>query len=268
MGAIGKQDVVIWAGPVNASQVPGATIPGAREVFFTCVGDIQPGKAYCSSVADTWLDGSGRRLPTILKRLGLSEETAGRIVLGAFSAGGIALKRLISHPADRARITAMLLADASYSAGGSPANPLPIEEYATFALDAMRDPKKLFVATASASPNKEWGSGSQVLNATRKLIEQRSGEVFERGGTLPLNDQPVDLYRSKNGNVIFADYGLKGGGHGYHPQLAPQVWQRILWPWLERGGASSSWPVPWWLTFAAGSALGYSGLMLYQRRVV
>jgi hypothetical protein len=224
-------DIVIWSGPVNASQVPGATVPGATDRYIPCVGDVQPGKANCPALANGWLDGSGRRLPRLLESLGYSEDQVGNIYLGAFSAGGSIVKRLLEHPADRARIRAVLLADASYSSGGTPAHPEPVEGYVRYALDLLADPTRYFLATASASPNKNYGSGAQVLGATREEIERRSGVAFVPGGSLPV--PPDAMWSTPGGNVVFADYGMQGGGHGFHPQIAPRMWQEVLVPWLD-----------------------------------
>lgn len=270
-------DLVLWAGPVAEFQVPGATVPGATKHFFGCVGDIQPGKAYCPGLADGWLDGSGRRLPKLLASIGLKESDVGRIYLGAFSAGGSAWKRLLENEADRSRITAVMLSDAMYTAP----IPAPIEGFVRFAIDALHDPNKLFVATVSSSPYKTYGSGSDVMRATMAEIEKRSGVKFQQGGLLPLATQPQALFTAPTGNVIFADYGMTGGGHGFHPKIAPEVWQRLLLPWLAihaivPGGGGGGGiapddaqpqPSPWYPLglFALGSGLGWALITLVEK---
>lgn len=264
-------DLVLWAGPVADFQVPGATVPGATKHFFSCVGDVQPGKANCPALADGWLDGSGRRLPKLLASIGLSESDVGRIFLGAFSAGGSAWKRLLENDADRARITAVMLSDAMYTAP----TPAPIEGFVRFGLDALRDPDKLLMATVSSSPNKTYGSGSDVMRATLAEIEKRGGVKFREGGVLPLSTQPNAIYTAASGNVIFADYGMTGGGHGFHPQIAPDLWQRLLVPWLglraivpgSGGGGIQPQPSPWWTVgiFALGGGLGWATIGLVEK---
>lgn len=225
-------DLVVWAGPVARFQVPGATVPGAQEKFWACRGDQTATFAHCPSLADGWVDGQGRRLPQMLAQLGLNEADVDNLYYGAFSAGGSVIKRLLRHPADRQKVRAVMLSDATYS-GGTAQQPNPIEGFILYALDALAG-GKLFVATASASPNYNHGSAAQVLAATRKEIEARSGQAFTEGGTVPLSSQPDRLY-TLGPNIIFADYGMQGGGHAYHPKLAPELWQQILQPWLSSG---------------------------------
>jgi len=237
-----KQDLVLWAGPVANYQVPGATVPGAKEVFLSCRGDQGP-HVHCPSLGRSWVDAEGRALPQLLAVLGLTEEEVGDIYLGAFSAGGSTWKHVLKHPADRAKITALMLHDATYS-GGSIKNPKPIEEFTKYALDVMSDPNKLFVATSSSSPNGTRGSADQVLAATRREIEERSGVAFRTGGSLPVPDQPLELHTSPNGNVIFATYGGIGGGHKHHPKMAPDFWKQVLQPWVKDRHAPPVPPVP------------------------
>ena len=277
-------DLVVWAGPVAKFQVPGATVPGAREKFWGCRGDKTATYAHCPTLADSWLDADGRRLPQMLAHLGLSEGEVDSLYYGAFSAGGSALKRLLRHQADREKVRAVLLSDATY-AGGAADNPPPIEGFVLYALDCLAG-DKLLIATASGSPNFTHGSGSQVLDATRKEIESRSGQAFAQGGTVPLSAQPDHLYTlGPSPNVIFADYGMQGGGHSFHPKLAPELWQNILQPWLA-GGSEPPGPGPGpgtddplgrphgsaglvnaMLSFALGTATGYVIVQLVEQGV-
>ena len=105
-----------------------------------------------------------------------------------------------------------------------------------------------------------------MLEANRKEIEKRSGNVF-LPADVPVSEQPESALRSPSGNVIFANYGMKGGGHGHHPKIAPDYWQSVLQPWIAgtlpgttRGGALG--PL---LYLVVGAALGYGGVLLYER---
>ena len=91
-------DLVVWSGPVAKFQVPGATVPGAAEHFFGCTGDGFQGSAKCHNLANSWLDGDGRRIPRMLAAAGMSEADVDNLYLGAFSAGGSIVKRLLLHP--------------------------------------------------------------------------------------------------------------------------------------------------------------------------
>ncbi|WP_437601921.1 hypothetical protein WMF28_09945 [Sorangium sp. So ce590] len=103
---------VAWLGPMSAAQVAGAELAGVPVVHRTCTGDGSPS---CSQIADSWLDGDGRRLPGCRRALRLP---AGPLVLTAFSAGGHIVKRLLADPRDRAEVAAVVLADATYPPSG------------------------------------------------------------------------------------------------------------------------------------------------------
>jgi len=268
-------DVVLFAGPINAAQAPGATVPGAIRHFFVCTGDGST-PPICSSILQA--DTSGRYLPNLLKRIGLDESRVGRVFLGSFSAGGQVWKRLLMNPQDRARITGAVLGDSAYeSVPGSSA--IPVAGFVEYALEVMRDPTKFFFASVSSNANPStsqpgviWASGSQTLAATRAAVEQRSGRSFKTGGTLPVSVQPDALY-SIGSNLLFADFGQASmigpdgkptGAHGFHAFMQPEFWQRILVPWLQSGGSTVG---DWWqsaVAFLVGSALGYGGAARFR----
>lgn len=249
--------VTVWSGPVGSYQMPGTKGLGAIK-FVVCTGDGTGGSAQCRSFADSWADAAGRRVPGMLRMLKLPDE--GDVFLAAFSAGGQIWKRVFASPADRARVRGVILADAMYSSGGTPANPEPIAGFVDYAIDVMRDPRKIFVATASANPNKSYGSGMEVMDATRRAIEQRAGVTFRPAGKLPLKEQPARALVSPSGNVLFLDYGMSGGGHGSHPGRAPEIWDNIILPWIAHG-PSFSIQSPW-LAGALGFGMGATALTL------
>lgn len=223
---------VAWLGPVSpALQVPDATLPGIAARAVTCKGDGSPS---CAQIAESWTDGSGRKLPNALRQLGLTEADL-PLYLGAFSAGGSAVKRLLLDSRDRAPVSAVHLADATYTDWAKPGQPLPPEGFVRFALDALAG-NKLFVATASSSPNGSLPSGSQTLASMKAEIELRSGAPLVEGGTLPgLPVQPERLWRSPGGTVILADYAGRIS-HGDHAnKLAGPVWVHLVQPFAAGG---------------------------------
>lgn len=275
-------DVVIWTGPVNFEQVgPGATLPGAREINIGCFGDRPP---HCPSIAEGMRDGDGRMLPRLLSKYGLAEGELGVFAIGAFSAGGSLVKRLLLDERDRASIDVVHLADASYTSSWQDERqriPPPIEGYVRYALDAISGPH-LFVATASPIPNKSWASGVENLQRLRAEVERQSGRSFERlRGFYGIEPGPDAAYRL--GGVILGEYPLKPIGHG-HNAIASQVWDKIIKPWLagkpdqtpappgnkgnqtEPAAASSAGAGPL-LSFALGAALGAAGGLLAGRAI-
>lgn len=229
-------DLVVWTGPVAQFQVQGATVPGARELFIGCCGDLTPP---CKPPTCPTVGEAVRSSPALLlSRAGMTAQELGDLFLGAFSAGGSILKRVLENPDYRAVTTAVLLSDATYTSSwiGNPADRLPpaIEGYVRYATDVALGPgDKLFVATASPSPNKTWATGVENLAAIRREVEARTGYTFEPiGDFYGVDPQPECAF--KLGNVIFAEYPMKPLGHG-HTAIAPQVWQKILHPWLLKG---------------------------------
>jgi hypothetical protein len=278
-----RASATVWLGPVNLAQVGASVIPGAPATAVTCTGDGNPS---CSAIAESWTGAGGRKLPSLLAQKGLPPDSV--IAAAAFSAGGSILKRLCLAAADRAQLAVVHSADADYeSSRGADGQPIPTEGYVLYALDALTDPDKLFVATASSNPNKTYGSGIDVLASTRREVERRSGRRFQLGGVLPgVTPQPAKLWRL--GNVWMAEYPTIP--HGQHATLlAPQVWQGVILPWLSGGGpgpdpggggGGPTEPEPppppmaakgglgWQHALAAlaGALLGYGGVELYRRR--
>lgn len=221
--------VVIWTGPVNFTQVPGATLSDAYEINIGCFGDRDP---YCPGLAASYLTG-GRRLPQILARAGVPPESeVGDIAIGAFSAGGSLVKRLLLSEPDRARIQVVHLADATWTSSWDDQRariPPYGEGFVLYALDAIAG-AHLFVVTASPNPNKTWATGIENLRRLRSEVERRSGERFtELDHFFGIEPGPDHVYQL--GNVILAEFPSKPLGHG-HTVIAGPVWDRIIKPWL------------------------------------
>lgn len=269
------RDVVIWTGPVNFSQVKGATLPDAYEINEGCFGDRPP---HCMHRVAP--------IPALLARHNVPIEDTRDIVIGAFSAGGSLVKRLMLEPDNRARTAAVHLADATYTASWENKQgrrPPPIEGYVRYALDAIDGPH-LFVATASPIPNKTWASGVENLQRLREEIETRSGRKFvELDHFFGIDPAPDHAYQL--GNVILAEYPLKPLGHG-HTTIAGQVWEKIIRPWLAQPSRGQTHPpspgpppgpqptgetgptTPWRIVayLSAATAVGYFGVRAWLRK--
>jgi hypothetical protein len=226
-----KRDVVIWTGPVAFFQVPGATLPDAYEINEGCFGDRPP---HCMNRVAP--------IPTLLGRHNVPIDNARDIVIGAFSAGGSLVKRLMVDADNRARTAAVHLADATWTAAWEDKvsrRPPYDEGFVRYALDAIDGPHML-VATASPIPNKTWATGVENLRRLREEIEARSARQFtELDHFYGIDPAPEHAYQL--GNVILAEYPQDPLGHG-HTTIAGQVWQKIIIPWLAT--ARSGVPVP------------------------
>lgn len=215
---------VAWLGPVSAAQVAGAELAGVPVVHRTCTGDGSPS---CSRIADSWLDGDGRRLPGCRRALGLP---AGPLVVAAFSAGGHIVKRLLAHPRDRAEVAAVVLADATYTTewtDRAQALAAPIGSLVDYAAEAAGG-ARLLVATASSAPNKQHPTGAQTLAAIARAI---GGRV--RLGEEALAGLPAPERSWGGGGVHLLDYGARYSHARHATELAPKVWAALVRPWFE-----------------------------------
>lgn len=218
-------DIVFWSGPVAPFQVPGATVPGATDVFWGCLGDRDP---LCPNIGELL-----RNNPQPL--LDKAHASSFRdLFLGGFSAGGSVIKRMLEEPHWRDKVTAVHLSDATWTSGVMPAP--PIEGFVRYAIDVAQGVgDKLFIATASPIPNKQWATGHDNLDAIRAEVEKRTGLTFtERSFPLSLPglvDAPVV---HQLGNVLFVKMPQEPFGHG-HTDFAGAVWQGIIQPWLAKG---------------------------------
>lgn len=218
-------------------------MPGAKEKFFGCHGAYQT--PICSDIAWSFHDADGRSLPTMASRSGVPADELADVFLGAFSAGGKVVRRLLLDPRDRARIRAVLLSDATYASWRDKAARIPLvqDQLVRFGAELSSGTSgQLFVATASPSPNGSMPTGVEVLQQLRKEIEEATGLSFERIESFyGIDPAPDNAY--KLGDVIFAEYPMEPLGHK-HTDIAPQLWQRILHPWLEAGSRPLPEPVP------------------------
>ncbi len=230
-------NLVVWAGPVDYYQVRGATVPGAKIYNPQCTSTQIP---HCPTIGDSYLDSQGRRLPSLIQASGNNSDDVENVYLGAFSAGGSIVWRLLENPEDRKQIKAIHLADATYTdSWADEKNRIPqiYSSWVDYCVEvATGSGDQVFVATASTITNRNWASGVENLQELRRQVELRTGLKFEKiDNFFGIFPQPKDAYRL--GNVILAEYQdyVPGGfslGHN-HWQIAPQVWKNIILATLE-----------------------------------
>jgi pimeloyl-ACP methyl ester carboxylesterase len=258
-------DFVAWFGPVAAFQVPGAVLPGAETMFFSCTGDgaVAP---RCADMAASLGYPKFSMLDDAAEQVKLGDSTLGAVVLVAYSAGGAVIRRLLERPEDRQRVGAVVLLDATYSDWASPGVPRIEPSWVDFGAEVAADPSRLFVATASPSPNHGLPTAVETLREMRSQIERRVGKPFEKLSHFAgIEPSPEAAYRL--GGIWFAEYGMQPLGHGHH-QLAKQVFERLVVPWRTdpvqpgypkrpQDGADDS---PWmnFVLLVAGLVAGYN----------
>lgn len=230
-------DVVLWFGPIGPDEVAGAGIPGVKSSFWWCHGSKVP---WCPQMGQELQNGS----LSVQRTTGVSP--LDHIYIGAYSAGGSVVKRMLMRDEYLDKTIAVHLADATYTSGWVDAKerlPVVEEGFMRYALDvASSGGSKLLVATASPIPNGQWASGHENLRAMAAAIEKETGRAFVKRsdffGVVPLPTEVLQL-----GNIVFALYPEPGLGHR-HQKLAKQVWEKIIQPWSKTrtplGGAGSA----------------------------
>ena len=257
--------ITIWTGPVNFAQLGPYVTVGDGKISVPCTGDGSPS---CADLAEGFLAPDGTRLASLLASRGVPSDES--VAVGAFSAGGSLAKRLCLSSFDRAQIRVLYCADAMYTTdrgvGGGPA---PIDGFVLYAVDAIVGASdKIFVATASASPNKAFGSGIEVMRATRAEIERRVGQSFSEVPTLP--GSPVaPSWAGRLGDVWFAEY--EDVPHGEHAtQLAGPIWRDLIRPSVVgvpvAVAASSESSAGTWVAVGLGVVAGWGVASAFRPR--
>lgn len=258
-------DLVLFVGPVILRDAFRSIDWYGRDVRI--VPCVHEDSSYWSSMAEQLRAADGRILPNFVRRhAGVTLEQVDQIALAAFSAGHGLLNKVGAVPADRERLSAMLLHDATF-AGFSDA---PKAGYVAFGSDAVRG-ERLMVATASNSGGTGYLTGRkswlmvwdtlcrQMVRAPRLVpptppAPAASGGWWRLGGNLYWGDYVTPGSADNTGN----DYT-----HGQHNDLAVAVWQGYLAPWFARW----RWFGPA-LLGAGAAGLGAAAWNAWRRRKV
>ncbi len=230
-GKLEPPSSVLWTGPVSPQQVSGTGLAGVPSFFLPCKGNSSP---TCRQLAAGWRS-EGRVLPRLRQELGLPP---GRVFVAAFSAGGSAVKELLEHPADRAELAGVHLADATYTTDlDAQGRPLPIGVFATFGRDVLARGDQLFVVTASSNPNPSTErpgvvnpSAAATLAATRAAIASDA-----RWSRRPPKGLPPPGASWSRGRVLLLDYGSSVSHQEHATQLARDVWRLVVTPSFKSG---------------------------------
>jgi hypothetical protein len=158
-----------------------------------------------------------------------------------------------------------MLHDAAFETGTSN-NPAPTQGYVEFALDALKDPSKFMLKTASTNPNPSvekkgvyYQSGAETMRSTLDAINHRSNYGVQETGLLPDGlPNPTRLWTGGK-NLFFAQYD--NVNHVGQAQMAPLFWENLLQPWVSRSPGSPGGNTPSFFgalaVAAAGAGLGW-----------
>ena len=251
-------DLVLFAGPVILRDSFRQIDWYGRDVRIVPI--VGAGSSYFSSLADQLRDSSGRILPALVRRTaGVELDQVDQIALAAYSAGHGMLNKVAAIEADRARLSALMLDDATFSGFSDP----PKSGYVAFGIDAARG-DKLMVSTASNSGGADYLTGRKSWLMVWNAVQAATGR--HPRPTVPKAPAPAasgGWWRL--GALYWGDYVVPGSAdgagndftHGQHHDLAPAIWQAYLAPWFARAR--------WFGPLAAGAALAGLGLLGYQR---
>jgi len=253
-GAPLEPAALVWTGPVSREQIQGADVPGLPLVVKGCTGD---GKPSCGEIAESWKGADGRRMPSLRRALKLPAQ--GGVILAGFSAGGHLIWRVLQDAADRKDADCVYLADGTYTTswvdkGKRLAAPIP--SYVAYGRDVLADPRRLFLATASSSPNKDHPTGAETLRAIAAALELPRGELSEIGlveqgaleqllatarrGSRRAEQAGADAHATpevwRSGSVILADFGAALSHEEHATVLSKILFPALVAPHFAKSG--------------------------------
>jgi hypothetical protein len=250
-------DLVFFAGPVILRDTFKRIDWFGRDVRIVPI--VHEASSYFSGLAEQLRDGSGRILPALVRTYArVDPEQVDQIALCAYSAGHGLLNKVAAVDADRARLSAMVLSDATFSGVSDP----PKRGYVAMGIDAARG-ERLFVSTASNSGGADYLTGRKswlaVWNAVQAATGRRPRPVMPKA---PAPAASGGWWRM--GALYWADYVVPGSAdgagndysHAGHHDIAPLIWQAYLAPWFAR----ARWLGP----ILAGAALAGMGIGMYR----
>ena len=208
----------VWVGPVSRNQV------GARATDRVdgCTGDGANATERCRTLA------ARKSLASIASSID------GPFALCAFSAGGQAIKEWSAGLSEelRDRVAAVFLFDAIYETRGEGYVDPGLVEWCVRAAQG----RVWFVATSSANPNKDHGSGIQVAAWLRDAVTKVTGQAWTQvdGVTIPGLGPPAVVHRL--GQALFFDW--PDYEHAHHVTVIAPT---LLGLDLGTVGGSSAW---------------------------
>lgn len=177
-----------------------------------------------------------RSLPKLLDEVQSEIEKSGRapnaklrrLALSAWSAGEIAVAKVLDVPANAERVDAVLLADGFFTSFSDPRKRLlhvtPLEKFARFANAATKN-DKLFAITHTSIPTGDYPSTTECVG---KLLEMTADTKVVSSLVGPRNMR--EIYSVDHGSFHVKGYdGLRAGDHIRQIQAMGET----LYPYLK-----------------------------------
>ncbi len=229
-------DLSLWLGPIASFQfLPKGwpAYPGSSVANFEVHTQAQAAPLLAS-----WLDSDGRYVPGMLRALGLDPSQVSRLFIGSFSAGHNIAKKITLHPDDRAMITALMLADSEQSSW-QPGHTLGVVPpgYLAYCQESAAGAPRLFCATASTATDGSYASSQATMDA---LLAEVTAEPSFSVGAPDVSPAPTGVWAL--GNAITLSYGSSIAHDAHATIVMPQLWQGLLTPWVDSGGAVGTPP--------------------------
>lgn len=214
--------LVIWAGPVWAGILADAALPVPTKLltFASYAGGIGSG-SFSALGRDV-----GGDLGTLCERGGYDITHAKTVTVAVFSAGWGLAEQLLRNEASRARVNALVAADAYYTGQGLGRKP----GYAAFCQRAI-DRRALAVFSTSTNEGPGYPSSQEAVGA---LLEPWTLAPSAIPAALPTPDAALAA-----GSLLWLQYGQRLGtgekNHSRHAtRVAPAVVSHLVTPYLQR----------------------------------
>jgi hypothetical protein len=247
-------DLVLFVGPVILRDSFKRIDWYGRDVRI--VPCVHEDSSYWSERAEQLRDAQGRILPNLVRAYaGVELGQVDQVALAAFSAGHGLLNKVGAVPADRERLSAMLLHDATFSGFNDP----PKAGYVAMGRRAI-DGSALMVSTTSLGGGVSYATGRDSWLPIWNTLQQQTGRAPMREFPGPALAATGTWWRL-GGSCVWGD--LPNVSHVGQHDLAPTVWQQWLAPYLARWRYLG--PL---LVGAAVGGLGLGALTWWRRRAI
>ena len=236
-------NLVLWCGPVSASNLAGAALPAPARVLTISEG--------VGGIGSTAFANLGRRyegdLGELLAARKVDLDSCATVTVAGFSAGHGLIEVLLRNSRSAARIDALVAADCYYTGAGRGAKP----GYHAYCERAAAR-KALCVLSTSGIGGPSYPSAEQAVGV---LLED-----FPLRPVDPPPDVPAPASAVGAGGLLWLRYGDKYGlgrkAHVMHAtEIAPAVLSTVVTPYLQQRASLEASPRSAELALAAAGLI-------------